>query len=392
VRREDEKRKDRETGFEIGGHAGDNYCTCPLSARESSARCTVRWLDPIASSSAEAQHYLTAGEEASTQRAPLRPAAPARRPHARATRPPPQPFVASRSRPATFEAPSNRPISTRNRARCDSSANFCADAPREASWPSARLGPRFAQARSSANNNRTLASEITLRSSARHKTACVHADRFDATRFDILDQEAARSSPRSSVAPQGVAEDERRAFRPRPSGRGCRRPRARLSPTSAVRASSSAGVRIAIPERQARVASLTPVETARDQLGERNARRRPRSPIMIGRRSFSIARCAAFTGRRSASSVARACVKRLAVNPNRARASECRPRDDTARARIASLSRRPPPPVSESLRRNEIAELRHRDAAKLVAAASSRQANQVMRRADHLAASARPQR
>jgi hypothetical protein len=104
-------------------------CTLPALASESSARCTVRALDPRASDSAELDHDSPSARNASTD-ACSSSSGGASTTTLRARR-----GASAKPRVVAFTSASvrsltrSRPTSTRNRARCDSSACFARKVP-----------------------------------------------------------------------------------------------------------------------------------------------------------------------------------------------------------------------------------------------------------------------
>ena len=142
--------------------ARPNDCTLPAAASDSSARCTVRWLAPSASDRAELDHDSPSARKAgtvacssSTGRASTTTSRARRGTSANPC------FVALT--PASIRsALRSRPISTRNRPRCDSSARFPPKARAIRVSLDTSPGHASASARARANSTGRLASESTL--------------------------------------------------------------------------------------------------------------------------------------------------------------------------------------------------------------------------------------
>ena len=222
--------------------ARPNDCTLPAAASESSARCTVRWLAPSASARAELDHDSPSARKASTAACSLldRP-----RQHddlARAARRKHESSLVALTSASVRSAARSRPISTRNRARCDSSVNFARNA-RARSVPSARPRATLRRARVPAR---------TIPDGSRARPPCLRRARHDGTR-----PRRARSTPAT--------------LRPPRAGEGA----PRRAQSAAPRASSGRGTRFDLrhQRRNSRVARGTPGPS------ERGARRlRPEAP------------------------------------------------------------------------------------------------------------------
>ena len=132
-----------------------NDCTLPAAASASSARCTVRGLAPSAIASAELDHDSPSASKASTSACSSSTGGAstttslARRGDSAKPR-----FVALTSASVRSSARS-RPISTRNRARCDSSACLPPEGARDQRFPRHVAGPRFSQRASQCEQHRT---------------------------------------------------------------------------------------------------------------------------------------------------------------------------------------------------------------------------------------------
>src|SRR5579884_3851433 len=283
-----------------------NDCTLPAAASESSARCTVRGLTPSASESAELDHDSPSARKASTAacRSSTGRASTTTSPARRGASANPR-FVALT--PASVRsAPRSRPTSTRNRARCDSSANF----PPNARASSAPLGTSSGQAspsaRASANNTGRLASEITVCAS---RTTWRHASTtsaFDSSNASTSSSRRRRSSPRAIRRVAGVLRT-RDALSTSAVSAGMPAMRAtRSARASAARAVFVRRRRIAIP---ATVSSWAALDADGKGAGSSAASLRSassRRPIRRRRRISRCRACAALTRSPCASSVARA--------------------------------------------------------------------------------------
>jgi hypothetical protein len=259
---------------------------------------------------------------------------------------------AARFRPATARDAIHRRASRGRRAR---RACLLGTSPGHAS-PSARA---------SANNTGRVASETTVPRRARH-AAGVHDERFRRQqRFDLLEQQEPLLATRNQ-ARRGRVQDEAMRFRPPPSARECRLARGALRPGRARRAppsSAGAASRSPRPPARGRPATRAARGAGRARRAHARPRRGARSAAGAGPRDSAHARRS--RGRRAlrASPAPRRAPSR--ASPGRARRARSRPRRRrTARGpRPLSDRRRAPRFAAERLRPNEIAELRHRDAA-----------------------------
>ena len=123
--------------------------------------------------------------------------------------------AALRSRRCRRAAPStsrSRPISTRSRARCDSSACLARNARASSTSRDTSPGHASASARASANSTGRVASEITLPASRTTWRQASTTSAFDANSASTSSSRSGRSSPRAISRAAGVSSDEGRAF------------------------------------------------------------------------------------------------------------------------------------------------------------------------------------
>ena len=180
------------------------------------------------------------------RRAPPRPllrwATPARRHCVHGAAPARNP-ASSRARRPAFEAARSRPTSTRSRARCDH-RRARSERPRDehlSARPPATLAQRACEREQHRTGERDDLALVTD-----DMTACVHDERIDQHRLDLLEQEKALL-PTRKQARRGSVHDEACA-RPPLSAQGCGRAAPRARPGQGPRAPpSSGGRRIAIP-------------------------------------------------------------------------------------------------------------------------------------------------
>ena len=189
-----------------------NDCTLPLpqANRAPAARC-AGWFQARAPEPSSTTIHRRRGRRAPPH-APLRRAAPARRPRVRGAAPA-QTLASSRSRRPAFRSTlRSRPISTRNRARCDSSASFAPNARAMSASLGTSPGHASPSARASANNTGRFASEITLPASRTTWRQASTTNAFDASNASTSSSRRSRSSPLAIRRAAGVFETSERAF------------------------------------------------------------------------------------------------------------------------------------------------------------------------------------
>ena len=191
-------------------------------------------------------------------------------------------LASSRSRrPASEASVRSRPTSTRNRARCDSSASFAPNARATSASLGTSPGHASPSARASANNTGRLASETTVPRVTHDMTARVHDERLRRQqRFDLLEQEESLLATRNQ-ARRGRVQDEGCAFDLRRQRRDAARGAPRARPGRAQRAPpSSGGAASRSPRPPARGRPSTRAGRARGRA--RRARARPRRGARSG--------------------------------------------------------------------------------------------------------------
>ena len=259
----------------------------------------------------------------------------------------------------------SRPTSTRNRARCDSSACFA----RKARATSALLGTSPGQAspsaRASANKTGRVASETTSLSS---RTTWRHASTTsapDARSASTSSSRSGRSSPRAIRRAAGASSTRDALVDLRRQGRDVRLARCVLGPGERL----ARRLRPQAPDRDPATASSRATRNAGGRgAGSSSASvcsASSRRPISSRRRTSRLRACAAFNRSPCASSVARAAPSAFAGHVEVARDErDLGLGDDASRAGHRLLrTERARGTSQECLRANEIAELRHRDAA-----------------------------
>ena len=149
-------------------------CTLPAVTSASSARCTVRALAPSASARAELDHDSPSARKAitaacwsstggaSTTTSPARRGANA------------NPRVVALTLASDRSSARSRPISTRKRARCDSSALLRTECSLDERVPRHVTGPRFAESTREREQNRTPCERDRRIRAAHDITARVH--------------------------------------------------------------------------------------------------------------------------------------------------------------------------------------------------------------------------
>ena len=226
-----------------------NDCTLPAAASASSARCTVRWLAPSASASAELDHDSPSARKASTVAVLLldRPRqhddlaraarrqreAALRRAHAGQRRE--HPRAAGRSRRAAARDAIRRRASRRTRAPAARRAARRRATPRRARGR-ARTAPAASRASTTVAASRTTWRHASTTSASEASSASTSSSSSGRSL-------AARDQPR-----RRRVEDARTRFRPPPSEPGCAASRAaRSARASAARAACVRSRRIAMP-------------------------------------------------------------------------------------------------------------------------------------------------
>ena len=224
-----------------------NDCTFPAAASESSARCTLRWLAPRASASAELDQDSPSARKANT------PACFSSTGRARTTTSRARQGTSANPRSVAFTSASprsilrSRPISTRKRARCDSSATLALNASKISAALGTSAGQASPRARASANRIGRVASD--LRASA-SRTANRHASTTsasDASNASTSVRRRSRSSPRAIDRAAGVSSASRALCTSAVSAGMFARRAARSASASAARAAFVRRRRIAIP-------------------------------------------------------------------------------------------------------------------------------------------------
>ena len=172
-------------------------CTLPAAASDSSARCTVRWLDPSASARAELDQHSPSARKAS--KAPFSSstgrASTATSRACRGTSTNPR-FVALTSASGR-SIPRSRPISTRSRIRCDSSTNLVPKAPASNRSRGASPGHASPSARASASNTGRVTRGTTSRASRTTFRQASTTRVPDENNASTSSSKSGRSSPRA---------------------------------------------------------------------------------------------------------------------------------------------------------------------------------------------------
>ena len=357
-----------------------NDCTLPAAASESSARCTVRWLVPSASARAELDHDSPSARKAST--------AACSSSTGRAS------TTTSRARRGASAKPSLRRAHVGQRPKHRAKPPDLDSQPRamrfigELRSEGARdervardvSRPRFAQRAREREQHRTPGERDDLAPVTHDMTASVHDEGpRRQQRLDLLEQEGSLLAARNQ-ARSGRVQDEECALDLRRQRRDTCAGALRARPARAQRAPpSSGGAASRFPRPPARGRSSTREGSGAGSSSASVRSASSRRPIRRRRRTSRYRACAAFDPVAVLLERRPRRVERLRGPAQVARDErDLGLGDDAPRAGHGLLrtegTRRP---SQESLRANEIAELRHRDA-------SQRESRRVVAQGDPL--------
>ena len=249
-----------------------NHCALAARASCSSARCTVRGPVPSASARAELDHASPSARRASTAACSSSTGGAStmisRPPRGASGKPRFVALTSARDRSSTRSLP----ISTRNRARCDSSACLPRNTVATSTSLDTSAGQASPRARKSVNKTGRVASEMTCRRPERHcGTRRRRARPTARAPRPHREEGGVPGRPRSSAPPAGSAREMR--SRLPPSAPGClpRARRAQLDEAqSAPALSATAGWQS--PQRPAHASPSTAVARASGRLRRAHAR------------------------------------------------------------------------------------------------------------------------
>ena len=279
---------------------------------ELSARCTVRALAPIASDSAEVDHDSPSARKASTDACGLSTGG-ASTTTLRARRgASAKPSVVALTSARRLSLKRSRPISTRSRARCDSSACFARNTVATSALLGTSTGQTSPSARASVNNTGRVVNGTMV---FPWRTTCRHASTTsapEANRFSTSSSVRSRSSPCAIKRAAGVLM-RRDVLSTSAISAGMRARRAaRLASTSATRALFVSKRQIAIPAIASSWAALKAGGKGAASNSASACSASSRRPISKRRRTPRCRACAAFARSPCRSSAARAELSALA--------------------------------------------------------------------------------